>query len=217
MRIQRCRGQRYFRGDAFDQAAVRIVDLDLDGKGTRGLAGNMTDITDLAGVALADALTSYTGAAATLKRPNDLMLDGKKASGILLESAAQPDGGLAWLVVGVGVNVANSPADLADVTSLHEAGADISVETLLGAFLARWFAHIETWREAGFAPIRKRWLSFAPPEGTDMGVRLPRGDVFGRFSGIDERGSLLIETSGGPQRIDMGDVFPLPPATEGNG
>ena len=61
-------------------------------------------------------------------------------------------------------------------------------------------------------PIRERWLSFALPLDTEMRVRLPDSEVIGRFSGIDERGSLLLETDGGSRRIDMGDVFPLPPA-----
>jgi BirA family biotin operon repressor/biotin-[acetyl-CoA-carboxylase] ligase len=166
------------------------------------------------GVALADALATLSDIPVALKWPNDLMINGKKASGILLESAADGDGRLAWVIIGVGVNVELSPQELPDVTSLHEEGALISVETLLGTFLERLFRHIDQWRTHGFEPIRERWLSFALPTGTDMRVRLPDGEVFGRFSGIDERGSLLLETDGGSQRIDMGDVFPLPPANQ---
>ncbi len=170
-----------------------------------------------AGVALADALAPLTDTAVALKWPNDLMIGGKKASGILLESAANADGQLAWVIIGVGVNVELRPRELPEVTSLHEEGAEISVETLLSIFLERLFWHTEQWRTHGFEPIRERWLSFAPPAGTDMRVRLPDSDVFGSFSGIDERGSLLLETDGGSRRIDMGDVFPLPTANDGVG
>lgn len=166
------------------------------------------------GVALADALARLTDIPVALKWPNDLTINGKKASGILLESAADANGQLAWLVIGVGVNVAIVPADLPDTTSLHDAGARLSVEDLLSAFLERLFWYSEQWRRHGFQAIREQWLSFALPTGTDMRVRLPNGDVFGRFSGIDARGSLLLDTDNGSQRIDMGDVFPLPPTTE---
>ncbi len=169
------------------------------------------------GVALADALATLSDIPVALKWPNDLMINGKKASGILLESAADGDGRLAWVIVGVGVNVELSPRELSEVTSLHEEGAKISVEALLSTFLERLFWHTEQWRTHGFEPIREHWLSFALPAGTDMRVRLPDSEVFGRFSGIDERGSLLLETDGGSQRIDMGDVFPLPPVNDGVG
>ena len=166
------------------------------------------------GVALADALGKLTDIPVALKWPNDLMINGKKASGILLESAANADGQLAWLVIGVGVNVEIFPSDLPDVTSLHAAGATLSVEELLRVFLERLFWYTEQWRQHGFPAIREQWLSFALPAGTDMRVRLPEGDVFGRFSSIDTRGSLLLDTNNGSRRIDMGDVFPLPPTKE---
>ena len=169
------------------------------------------------GVALADALETLSDIPAALKWPNDLMINAKKASGILLESAAEPDGRLAWLIIGVGVNVELYPSELTDATSLHDAGAKVSVEALLTAFLERLFRYAEQWRQQGFAPIRERWLSYAPAAGTEMRVRLPDGDVFGRFSSIDERGSLLLETDSGSQKIDMGDIFPLPRTNEETG
>ncbi len=166
------------------------------------------------GVALADALRWTTDVPAALKWPNDLMIDGKKASGILLESAADAKGRLDWLVIGVGVNVESFPSDLPDVTSLREAGATISLEGLLSVFLERLFWYADEWRHSGFRATRERWLSFALPAGTDMRVRLPDGEVFGRFASIDKRGSLLLDTDRGKQRIDVGDVFPLPSANQ---
>jgi BirA family biotin operon repressor/biotin-[acetyl-CoA-carboxylase] ligase len=163
------------------------------------------------GVALADAIAQLSDVPVALKWPNDLMINGKKASGILLESAADAKGRLDWLVIGVGVNVESFPSDLPDVTSLREAGATITVEGLLSVFLERLFWHADEWRHTGFGPTRRRWLSFALPKGTEMRVRLPNGEVFGRFSSIDKHGSLLLDTDRGKQRIDVGDVFPLSP------
>lgn len=168
----------------------------------------------VAGVALAETLGRLSDIPVTLKWPNDLMANGKKASGILLESAADADGRMDWLIIGTGVNVELSPADLPDVTSLHEEGAKISVEALLSTFLERLFWHIGQWQEHGFQPIRERWMSYALPVGTQMRVKMPGGDVLGRFSGIDERGSLLLGSNGDARRIDMGDIFPVPATNE---
>ncbi|MDH3738828.1 MAG: biotin--[acetyl-CoA-carboxylase] ligase, partial [Alphaproteobacteria bacterium] len=98
------------------------------------------------GVALADALTALTEVPVSLKWPNDLMIGGKKASGILLESSAGADARLEWLVIGVGVNVKVHPADVPDVTSLREAGATVSVEQLLSTFLEELYRVTEQWR-----------------------------------------------------------------------
>jgi len=168
----------------------------------------------VAGVALADTVSQFGATTATLKWPNDLMLAGKKASGILLESAAAPDGRLDWVVVGIGVNVASSPSDIPDVTSLQAEGVAVSVEAFVEALLARFFAGLALWQAEGFAPVRQRWLDFAAPSGSPLRVRLPTGDVSGKFSGIDARGSLLLETDGGVRRVDVGDVFPAAPAGE---
>ena len=167
-----------------------------------------------AGVALADAINRLSDVPVALKWPNDLLINGKKASGILLESAAHADGRLAWVVIGTGVNVERSPPDIQGVTSLHEEGARLSVEDLLTTFLERLYWHVGQWQTQGFAPIREQWLTFAPAPGTETRVRLPDGEVIGRFSGIDERGSLLLETDGGSRRVDVGDVFPPAPTDE---
>ncbi len=163
----------------------------------------------VAGVALAEAVRQLSDIPLALKWPNDLLANGKKASGILLESAADADGWMDWLIIGTGVNVELSPAEIPDVTSLHEEGAKISVESLLCAFLERLFWYSEQWQESGFEPIRERWMLYALPVGTEMRVKLSDGGVLGRFSGIDERGSLLLGSDGEVRRIDMGDVFPV--------
>lgn len=161
------------------------------------------------GVALAEALGRLCDIPVALKWPNDLLVNGKKASGILLESAANADGRMDWVIIGTGVNVENNPSDLPEVTSLHNEGAEISVETLLSTFLERLFSRIGQWQEHGFEPLREHWMSYALPVGTQMRVKLPDGDVLGRFSGIDARGSLLLGSDGEARRIDMGDVFPV--------
>ncbi|CAN5520030.1 biotin--[acetyl-CoA-carboxylase] ligase [soil metagenome] len=140
----------------------------------------------------------------TLKWPNDLLLDGAKLSGILLERAADA------VVIGVGVNLAEHP-DLPGraITSLAAHGVQVEperfLETLAEGF-ARWLAR---WRGDGLAPIRQRWLERAHPPGTALTARLPDGSALnGLFDGLDRDGALILRLADGTRRvIHAGDVF----------
>ncbi len=157
----------------------------------------------VAAVALQEALAGL-GVAATIKWPNDLLVDGAKLSGMLLERTEDA------VVIGVGVNCAHAPA-LPDrpATSLvaHGVATDpaIVLETLAEAF-ARWAAR---WRGEGMAPVRQRWLDRAHPAGTALTARLPDGEVFeGLFAGLDRDGALLLRLADGTSRvIHAADVF----------
>jgi len=143
------------------------------------------------------------------KWPNDVLIDGRKVSGILLESQAASEGRLDWLVVGIGVNVASFPEDVDyPAISLAAAGARVTVETLLetvaGGF-ERWY---ERWREEGFRPLRQAWLPRARGLGESIRVRLQGEEASGRFAGLDEDGALLLDDGTTRRRIGAGDVFP---------
>ncbi len=139
-----------------------------------------------------------------LKWPNDLLLDGAKLSGILLERADDA------VVIGIGVNLAHHP-DLPDrpTTSLAAHGTPVDpaqfAETLAEA-LARWLAR---WRGEGLAPVRQRWLDRAHPVGTALTARLPDGTAHdGLFDGLDADGALILRLADGGRRvIHAADVF----------
>ena len=159
----------------------------------------------VAAVALDEAVRVYArDATPVLKWPNDLLLDGAKLSGILLERAEDA------VVVGIGVNLGGHP-DLAErpTTSLADHGAVVEpadfADTLAEAF-ARWLA---TWRIGGVAPVRARWLDRAHPTGTALTARLPDGGVLeGLFAGLDGDGALTLRLAGGGTRvIHAADVF----------
>ena len=141
-----------------------------------------------------------------IKWPNDLLLDGAKLSGILLERAGDA------VVVGIGVNLAHHPDDTdRRATSLAAycpapAPEDFA-ETLSDAF-ARW---VGIWRGQGLAPVRARWLERAHPIGTALTARLPDGSaVDGLFGGLDRDGALILRLADGTTRvIHAGDVFLL--------
>lgn len=163
----------------------------------------------VAGVALHEVvsafLTPMPGSLA-LKWPNDLLHNGAKLAGILLERSGDA------VVMGIGVNLAYHP-DLPDrpTTSLAAQGAAVSVaifaETLAEA-VARW---LDRWRGGGVDAIRAAWLACAHPVGTAIRLHEPGGaEVAGLFEGLDAHGALILRLADGRMRvIHAGDVFLL--------
>jgi len=148
----------------------------------------------------------FRGSRLQIKWPNDLLIDGAKLSGILLERSGDA------VVIGIGVNLAHHP-DLPDrpATSLAAHGATVDaasfLETLAEAF-ARWLGK---WRGEGLAPIRARWMERAHPPGTALSVRLPDGSATdGLFERLDADGALILRLADGTARvIHAADVFLL--------
>lgn len=134
-------------------------------------------------VAVADALEPRLpdGHKLQLKWPNDVLIDGCKVTGILLESAVGAGGEPTWVVIGVGVNLAHHPESTDSLTppsSLKALGArDISPESVLEAFAARFLHWRRLWLAEGFAPVRAAWLRRAYRLGETVTARLePRPD-----------------------------------------
>jgi len=167
-------------------------------------------------VALVETLQSLLPPARRIscKWPNDLLVDGAKVAGILLEAEAS-GGEPAALVLGIGVNLASHPERLAyPATSLLAAGARTTLEALLEALASRldhWYA---LWRRAGFSPVRRRWLDFAAGLGASIEVRLDGTTLKGRFAALGPSGALELELAeGGRRLVTAGDVFyPAPSA-----
>jgi BirA family biotin operon repressor/biotin-[acetyl-CoA-carboxylase] ligase len=159
----------------------------------------------LAGVALAEAAAEAIAGPVglRLKWPNDLLLGGAKCAGILAESALTPTGGIAWLTLGIGVNLAQAPV-LPDRRTAVLPGAGGPE-----AFAARLLARLAAWRDvqraAGFAPIRAAWLRFGPAVGERITLRdLPGG---GDFAGLAEDGSLLLDIDGTRRAVPAGEIL----------
>lgn len=160
----------------------------------------------VAAVALEEAVGAYIMGAAVLKWPNDLLIDGAKLSGVLLERAGTA------VVIGFGVNLAHHPADT-DRTATSLAAYKVSVdaadfiETLADAF-GRW---VERWRGEGVDVVRRRWVDRAHPIGAPLTARLPDGSAIdGLFDGLDPDGALILRLADGTRRvIHAGDVFLL--------
>lgn len=145
------------------------------------------------------------------KWPNDVLFNGRKGAGILLESKMAPEGGLEWLVLGVGVNVKSHPEDTEfPATSLCYESAEpgLSEVDLLQAISRHFLAWVDRWLAEGFAPIRQAWLRHGHGLGESLRVRLPGETLHGIFRDLGEGGALMLEMPDGAIRsIAAGDVY----------
>ena len=171
----------------------------------------------VAALALREALVAATGreGAFGLKWPNDVLLNGGKVAGILLESLGAGQGrGVNRLIIGVGVNLVTAPAAqeiepgaVTPVSLMSETGIRVEPEAfldLLAPAYARFEAQFATY---GFAPIRAEWLRHAARLGQTITARTLSESVTGRFDTIDEAGNLILHTAKGDHRIPAADIF----------
>lgn len=145
------------------------------------------------------------------KWPNDLLVDGRKIGGILLESFKAGEESGNWLVVGVGVNVDSFPEDAEfPATCLTECGVElISAKIILSRFIHHFIECYDLWNADGFEPIRREWLKAAWGMGQKLVARLPDKEVEGVAYGIDPNGNLILELGGGRRQfIQAADIFP---------
>lgn len=164
-----------------------------------------------AALAVGDACRDVApDAAISFKWPNDVLMGGRKLAGILLESQGKPDGRLAWLVLGIGINLATYPVNAAyPATALAASGADVAPAAMLETLAGRFLSQYERWQEGhGFARLRAAWLAQAQGLGQGIRVRLPQAEFPGIFAGLDADGALLLDTKTGRRRIEAGEVFP---------
>ncbi len=144
----------------------------------------------------------------TCKWPNDVLVEGEKAAGILPEMISGADG-KDWIVLGIGINlnaveVANPTYPVTALANHHIDTTAAHVLTVLSRFLA---AGLVIWREKGFEPLREAWLEAGPAIGSATTVNPGKGPVNGTFAGLDADGALLLDTAAGRQRILAGDVL----------
>jgi BirA family transcriptional regulator, biotin operon repressor / biotin---[acetyl-CoA-carboxylase] ligase len=178
-------------------------------------AGEAAQLGFVAVLAVGDALNANLPGLAGLsyKWPNDVLLRGRKLAGILLESEATAGRGVAFVIVGVGVNLVSSPQEVEfPATSVSEEGFDPpQASVLLEEFTKHFRSWLERWRIAGFAPVRLAWRAQAMSIGDSIRVRLETATLHGRFLGIDEAGALLLETTSERRRISAGEILSASP------
>lgn len=181
---------------------------------TRKPPAEAAQITFIAALAVADLLDAWAPPSlVTIKWPNDVMLAGQKASGILVESGGHPAGGL-WLAVGIGVNLANAPtATERPATALAEhlrgdIGAGPSAEAAARQLAQAFAVWLERWSTLGFQPILDAWVARTAGLDGPATARLGHETVEGRAEGVAPDGALRLRLADGTLRlISAGDVF----------
>jgi BirA family transcriptional regulator, biotin operon repressor / biotin---[acetyl-CoA-carboxylase] ligase len=166
-----------------------------------------------AALALRDAFASVTGVpeAFKLKWPNDVLCNGGKVAGILLESVSA-GAGVAHLVIGIGVNLIAAP-DVAEegalppVSLLAETGKRVMPEAFLNALAPAYDNWERRFMQEGFAPLRAAWLAHAAHIGQLIRARTGTATHHGTFDTVDDTGALILQTAQGRLAIPAAEVF----------
>lgn len=163
------------------------------------------------GLAIAETLEAMGVAGVTLKWPNDVLIGGAKAAGILIDSGTV-SGSQHWAALAFGVNVAAAPEAIDQATtSLRDALPPDALAPSAEAFFASLRPRLESWTERlgrdGFEPLRRAWVARAHGLGGE--ARVMQGDtaLHGRVAGLSPRGELEFDTSEGRRLISAGDVY----------
>ena len=168
-------------------------------------AARSVELSFLAALAVADTVEMLLPRQirAMLKWPNDVIVNGAKIAGILLELI---DGAT---IMGIGLNVLQAPSNAAyKTTTIVANGGIASVDGARDILLDRLGQHLSTWQDHGFAPIRAQWLNRSFPLGAAIRASSAGEPVAGQFAGLDLDGALLLDTPRGRQRILAGEVVP---------
>lgn len=166
-------------------------------------ASRAAELGFVAGLAVADIVPPEREV--RLKWPNDVLVDGGKIAGILLESSVGRTGLVDHVVAGIGVNVSFAP----QLPDMRYPGAALggSVEAALERLARNLANRLAEWRRDGFAGVRAAWLAKAGPFGADVDVRMGDELVRGRFAGLDHDGALLLDTPAGRRKIVSGEML----------
>jgi BirA family biotin operon repressor/biotin-[acetyl-CoA-carboxylase] ligase len=143
-----------------------------------------------------------------LKWPNDVLADGAKLAGILLEAQKLPDGRLG-VVIGFGVNVVAAPGGLPyPAVSVADLGRDVSAETIFAALGECWVEVVELWNNGrGIADVLSLWRAGAAGIGAEVAVSRDGEVVRGIFETIDDAGRLIVRANDNSRvAITAGDV-----------
>ena len=181
---------------------------------------DLSALTLAAGVVVRRALQDTAKVLAQLKWPNDLVVDGKKLGGILVELRTDTDDGC-FVVVGIGINVSIDEAELCRLSDWPEGAVDLSTalgtkppsRNLLAARIIEGLLQLfRRYEDRGFAGYHIEYLAADYLRGREVTVDESGDCITGRAAGIDDAGLLLVESDGHVQRVIAGEVSVRPTA-----
>lgn len=170
----------------------------------------LSQLTFVASISVLEAIETFNvnGSEIKVKWPNDVLINSRKCSGILLESVRYQD--VTNVVVGIGVNCESFPVEtLHPATSLHAEGIEVSKNRFFLMLANIISDNISVWNKGeGFSAIRGKWLEKAFGLGRKTTVKVPAKEtVEGTFEGIDLDGFMLLRTDTEIIRISTADIF----------
>ncbi len=174
---------------------------------------HLPELTFVASLAVRDAVAAFFAKAArnadvSLKWPNDILVGGKKTSGILLESHMA--GGSRAVVIGIGVNCVSHPEEVMHrATDLLAEGLQVTSQEMLHAIAQTFDDRLIMWNQGlGFDAIRSAWLAEAAGVGERIYVKLPGRELSGTFEDLANDGNLLLALDDGSTvRVSTADIF----------
>lgn len=147
------------------------------------------------------------GAGFVLKWPNDILLDGMKCAGILLETETDEYGALQHVIAGVGVNIVSAPPETGIALNTGSV-RNVALADLRDAVLEAVREDYLQWRVRGFAPFREKWLQRAFAPGTEISVGADKAKIAGTFKTVDHNGNLVMTDAQGRERsIASGEIL----------
>lgn len=162
-----------------------------------------SEISYIAGISIIESLLKVDATLnLELKWVNDVLLNGKKVSGILLERKGDSP-----LIIGIAVNIKGSSPDLPNAIALTEATDKFTKEKLGEIFFDRFKFYYNLWCENGFEPIKSLWLKRAKGVGKEITVNRVDSSVSGVFLGVDDLGNLQLLKDNKVQIINAGEIY----------
>ena len=147
-----------------------------------------------------------------IKWPNDLLLNGKKICGILLET--RNFGTVSALVIGIGVNLLSSPnldknqnIIIKPGSILAETGVKLDPIDFSELIADQYVLREKQFRTMGFSKIRKIWMDRATKLGKRITARTPNFEYHGIFDSVDEKGQLVMLNNGEKKKISAAEIF----------
>lgn len=163
----------------------------------------VTQISLVAALAVVEVVESFLFEdEVTLKWPNDVLVNGKKIAGILLESEFKGDE-VEYVIAGVGLNIASNP-DYA--TSFKACGEDVVVKDARDLYIEAFKEYLQVWLQEGFERIGNLWMQYAAFLDEEITVNSPSGEIKGIFKGLSDMGEMVIERDGKEEVIPSGEV-----------
>jgi BirA family transcriptional regulator, biotin operon repressor / biotin---[acetyl-CoA-carboxylase] ligase len=172
--------------------------------------GNISQVSSIslyASIILIKSL-EFLGVNATIKWPNDIMLEGKKIAGLLVQNIYQ--GKTNFAIVGIGLNIDLSEKEkiIIDnkVISLKDIGINIEKESLISIILENFFDFLEEFLKRGFSMIKKEYTLKSSLLGKEITVKCLQKNIFGKVVGFSDTGEIIIKNNENIENIFSGEV-----------